>query len=119
MEWLKTITETLTLLAVIYYAHVARGQLNAMIDLNKITRDSSNLEHRPYIGVSSVEAANLFVGPDGATMTSARPNKKTVALEFAVIIKNFGPIPGTNYSSHIRTFYGNSEIPKPKFQTRP
>jgi hypothetical protein len=119
MEWWKTVIETLTLISVIYYASVARGQLGAMIESNRIGAVSSSLAYRPYIGVDGVRVSFLSRGANGAILSSPGPLKQTESLLFKPAIKNFGSIPGEKYAGSWRIFYGGAEVPGTKIADTP
>lgn len=52
---------------------------------------------RPYIGVNASSMIFHALDEGGNYVPFARPSTKTVALRYVVEIKNFGPVPGTNY----------------------
>ena len=110
LERWKLLVEALTLIAVVWYACIARGQLNGILDSNKINRATYEAADRPYIGVSGI---SIFYAPANATspdQVSQSPQKDTKIMPIRVEIKNFGPVPGTDFDSTLRGFLNGVEI---------
>jgi len=70
----------------------------------KISHDTFNAANRPYVGVSGISIKHLKKDNTGALQGVDKPDKDTHWLNIGVEIKNFGPVPGTNYKSDWEVF---------------
>ena len=96
--------------AFVYYAGLVR-------DSNRIAKTSGDLAYRPYIGVDQI-VVRFYQGETDTTGT-VEPTAQTTWMGITVQVKNFGPVPGTNYVSEIHTFIGDTEIPSTKVADKP
>jgi hypothetical protein len=105
-----------TAVIILIYTTVAALQWYALLDTNRIARDTFNAANRPYVGVNTVSVFHM--GPDskGNMVTSRDRTPQTTMLVFTVEIKNFGTAPALNAREDWRAFVdgveqGRSEVP--------
>ena len=107
------------LIALIYYAHITKGQWKAMQESNRINKLSSELAYRPYIGEEGISVAYPEKDAKGEWQLNRLQNSKTTIMDFTAQIKNFGPVPGRNHISEWRIFLGDDEIHGKKIPDTP
>lgn len=90
----------LAFVAFLYYAGLVR-------ETNKIAKTASDLGNRPYIGIDQIV---VRFSQTGTSETTDMPTAKTDALNITAQIKNFGPVPGVNYTAKWKMFLGNKEV---------
>lgn len=97
LEQRKFKVECATLFLLFMYTAVAGWNL-------QVARDTFNAANRPYVGVNEVDVAPVGKQPTGKPVMSGTKTKETNALVFRAQIKNFGPVPGTNFLARWRIF---------------
>jgi hypothetical protein len=101
----------LALLALIWYANISQGQLDGIHESNRINKSSSDLAYRPYIGVSNIEVLFTPLNVKNFKQVSQVPTDETKALSFKVDIKNFGPVPGTDFKDKMIFLVNGITVP--------
>lgn len=114
LDIFNSIVATLTLLAVIYYACIAHSQLTTMQYANALTV-------RPYIGQNDIVVRYISrdTGKGNAAANTTIPTSDTVGLGVIAEIKNFGPVPGIEFSATWRWFIDGNEKPSTSFASTP
>jgi len=79
-------------------------------DANKISKTSSELAYRPYVGAEGAVAKYQWMDAHGELHVSDTRTKEANQLIVAAGIKNFGPVPGINFMPHWRLFLNGIEI---------
>lgn len=92
----------MALLGVWYYACLTR-------QANVINKRADDLAYRPYVGAGGLFAKCGFKDMNGNTHLSQSLVKACTFLDFTAEIKNFGPVPATNYTARWRVFVGGIE----------
>lgn len=110
LERWKLVVEIATLLAVIYYACVAHGQLNGILESNKINRAIYEAADRPYVGPKAISVAYLPRNATSPAQASQVPTKQTESLSITAEIKNFGPVPGREFRCGWRAFLNGEAL---------
>lgn len=73
--------------------------------------DVAEAAARPYIGEGGVHIVYLSrPKANGEKMQSLVPTKTTNEITFQFEVRNFGPLPGTNFRAGWRVFFGGKEI---------
>jgi len=106
----KLLIEGLTLLAVVVYAGLTAWQVCLTRNLVIISQKTFNAANRPYIGVNTFTTQYAWESDDGNFHVTSTPTTKSDRMDFIAEIKNFGPVPGTNYSGNWRVFVGDKEM---------
>jgi hypothetical protein len=79
----------------------------------KISKDTFNFVNRPYVGVSGIGIKYPTKDEKGVVQFLDRPTTASTSLSFNVEIKNYGPVPGNNYTSQWKVLVGGIENPGP------
>lgn len=94
----------------IFWTKVAAALIFAYTFLSycqvKIAKDTFNAANRPYIGIDRIDMISSKRGDDGKFYPVNQNNPSANAFEFRIFIKNFGPVPGTNYRGEWEAFVG-------------
>lgn len=77
---------------------------------NRISKRASELAYRPYIGFEGIPFSFKERDSKGVETVAQSLNAKTIAMAFRADIKNFGPVPGTQFTGRWRIFVGGDEI---------
>jgi hypothetical protein len=102
----------LALVAFSYYACLVRQS-------NTIAKAASDLAYRPYIGVDTMPVTYIEFGPKGEVSLSKNITDRTRNMIIGAEIKNFGPVPGTQFTSSWRVWIGGREQPMRRFSDAP
>lgn len=76
-----------------------------------IAQRTFNAANRPYVGVNGASADHFMKNEVGEFVPAPRPSAKTEGLVYAIEIKNFGPVPATNFVDSQRVFFNGVEHP--------
>ncbi len=85
-----------------YQACVSRQTL-------QVARDTFNAANRPYVGVAGFGISHTKRNAAGEFETVPHQDKDTHWLNITADIKNFGPVPGTNFRSNWNVFMDGIE----------
>jgi hypothetical protein len=108
--WWKTALEVAAVITVVGYTTVACFQLRAMLEANKLAQKTFDAAQRPYIGINTVESSYHSRSDSGEDVVADRPSKKTDGMAYQIDIKNFGPVPGTNFRTSPKAWFGGREV---------
>ncbi|MGA8212017.1 MAG: hypothetical protein WB799_00385 [Candidatus Sulfotelmatobacter sp.] len=109
----------LTLVAVVIYAGIAgwQGCLNrSLVQISQRTFDTSQ---RPYIGDVGIQVVYQFKDAQGEVHTTQAPVANAERLNMVATTKNYGPVPGTDFTVSWRIFVDEQEVPMKKIPDRP
>jgi len=103
--------ECLTLLAVMLYAGLTFWLLLVNRSQMKIARDTFNAASRPYVGMNGW-TFTYYIGDKPFSQANLTPEifKESTSFAFSAEIRNFGPVPGTNFVDTWKVFLDNEEI---------
>jgi hypothetical protein len=124
VHWLNVISAigvlvaTLALIGLTINACLIHGQLSAEHEANRISKASSELAYRPYIGVDSITPLFYWEDAKGEHFSQRRDPQANI-LDFIAHIKNFGPVPGTNFVANWKIFVGGQLETGRKIPDRP
>jgi hypothetical protein len=114
-------------LVVAAYTTVALWQGCSTRNLVTIANKTFEAANRPYVGVSKIDVAPVEIRPTVAPNTNQPQTTEPNMLFFHVEIKNFGPVPGTNFLVRWRILLSGinqpfdkiPELPSTIFPTQP
>lgn len=109
----------LTLLAVIVYAGLTAWQAYLTNQIVTLTRQDFEASNRPYVGTEEIGINYLEHGANGAIVPTPTATPKTLEMVLNPAIKNFGPVPGKNFTARWRTFVGDERIPMRSLKDNP
>jgi hypothetical protein len=109
-DYSKMIAEFVGLGFLIAYTIFAGQQVSQMRRANKISRDTFNAANRPYVGPNTFTVQYGWTDAKGVSQHSHERRTEATRLIFDMQIKNFGPVPGTNYINSSRAFLGNKSM---------
>jgi hypothetical protein len=75
----------------------------------RISQKTYEVSERPYIGVEQFDAIFIYVDKNGEPQASQNPRPDAIAYKWSARIKNFGPVPGTNFTTSMRVFWNGQE----------
>src|SRR4029077_3966776 len=75
-----------------------------------LTQRTYETSQRPYIGVSGMGTTYTYTDKNGERKSSAVPVKDSSAIAFQAEIKNFGPVPGTNFTADWKVYWNGDEM---------
>lgn len=78
---------------------------------NIISKTSSDLAYRPYVGPIGVEVGFYSAESRIRNEYTPRPRPESIGISFAVKVKNFGPVPATQFSMKIKPSVDNVVFP--------
>jgi hypothetical protein len=110
----KFVVEIATLIVVTIYAGLTFWQACTTQKIANLTKKTYETSQRPYIGVNGIAARFDFRPND-----KIRNPKDAIGLQFQCEIKNFGPVPGTNFSASWKIFFNGQEQPGEKIPDTP
>jgi hypothetical protein len=84
-----------------------------------ISQDTFNAANRPYVGLNALRADYFWKDDKNIIQHSAIWTKEATWLQYEVEIKNFGPVPGTNFVNHSKMFLDRLEQPLIPTSERP
>lgn len=105
----KVWLERFTLLAVLIYAGITFWQGCLTQQITELAQRTFDASQRPYVGVASVTPAFNFP-PEMQKHPLPLPVGEANGMKVTVEIKNFGPVPGTEYHASWRIFLDDSEV---------
>ncbi len=111
----KVWLERLTLAAVIIYATITFWQGCLTKQIAELTQRTYETSQRPYIGVNDVKPNWIFA----SDANQERSFDDAIGMEFMTIIKNFGPVPGTDFAPSWRIFVNDVEQKTDKIPDTP
>jgi hypothetical protein len=98
------------------YAGFTYWQGHSAQKLVRIAQATFDASNRPYIGVDGFDTVHFGHRPkqdrpkESEDFTSPNPTPQTDHMLFRVVIKNFGPVPGTNFVAKWQIFADGKEI---------
>jgi len=118
----KVTREWLMFAAIVIYAGLTAVQAYLTRNIAKSSQDQVNIAqtaNRPYIGLNTTYT-NYFEDKGGSIIRSGVPFNDTTGMQFSPEIKNFGPIPGTDFHSDWKIFLnGIEQVGEPRITDRP
>jgi hypothetical protein len=114
-------------IATVTYAFIASqtlttmgGQLSAISESNKISRDTFDAANRPYVGVNSVIITHIGFDAKKESFTRTVRTHETIIMFVRFEFKNFGTVPALNVRNELRVFLDGVEyLGKPKIPDTP
>jgi hypothetical protein len=106
----KRTIEIVTLLGVFAAAGFSGWQGHLTSKIVKISQKTFDTSQRPYIGASAIDTRYLSKDSKGVIKLSQEPIKDPLGIDVRVEIKNFGPVPGSDFDAHWRWFFDDKEV---------
>ena len=106
-DFVRFVVECATVVLIAIYAGLTLWQgclTRELVVLGQKTYDASQ---RPYIGLNTIEIDYVNSKDPDRTHSSKFPTDQSDGLAFTIKIKNFGPVPGTNYKARCKGFVDN------------
>jgi hypothetical protein len=107
------------LVALIINASLVHQQIKAAGRANEISKNASDLQNRPYVGIAGLNAVHFWINKSKKAQFGVVPTQNAEAIRFKVFIKNFGPVPGLNYFNTTKVFVGDEVIEKVQGSSNP
>jgi hypothetical protein len=107
----KFVVECITLFVVAVYAGLTAWQACSTQEIVTISQKTFESVNRPYIGEGGWHIIYYSPNPDGTLKENTAPTKDTTSVSFDLQIKNFGPLPGTNFKLSWKEFFNGQEMP--------
>jgi hypothetical protein len=79
-------------------------------EIAKLTQRTYDTSQRPYIGISEINKFYIYIDKSGVQRISQEQIKEATGFDFRAVIKNFGPVPGTNFKPTWRQFINDVEL---------
>jgi hypothetical protein len=76
----------------------------------KIASKTFNATVRPYVGEEGVSYMYFAPSPDGSMKQSPIWIPEATSIQLKIPIKNFGPVPATNFKADWKVFFGGTEV---------
>ena len=86
IDWSQVFLDGLLLIVGIRLAYIYSGQLNQMIESNRISRQNFDMRERPWVGIDSVELVKQEV-------LGSKEERPKLVWTFFANIKNYGSTP--------------------------
>ncbi len=96
--------------------NILAEQAKRSANIAQRTYDATN---RPYVGMDGITISHMSLDANGVTHYQPRKTKETAQMAFSVVIKNFGPIPGSNFSCDMKVFLDGVKLPGTKIADKP
>lgn len=122
LEKIRFGVEVLILFVTICIACIYKGQLDAMLNANKQTQqlvEISRRSSRPFVGAAQIDVAHAYIDKNGEPQLVLHPTPKTIALKGDITVKNFGPLPATDYIAEVHRFVDSTERQRQTFGQAP
>jgi hypothetical protein len=100
--------EVIALAVLCLYTYYANQQASAALTAN-----------RPYVGVETVKARYTYPGVGDSSKQPTSPTEKPIGLVFEAQIKNFGPVPGTNFKTDGKPYFNGEPFPNIEIPSKP
>lgn len=97
------------LLALVVNACMVHRQLVAAKQANTISKTASDLAYRPYVGINDIVIAFVPHKVKSLNQITAMPTPETTVFDYRAELKNFGPVPGSNFRGSWRIFLSGVE----------
>lgn len=101
------------------YSTVSGFELSALTAANQINKTAFDRAYRPYIGVNGAQGTYAWKDKNGNWHLNDIRIPQARILSIRVEMKNFGPVPGSNFVARWKVFVGGVEQKQPPAQTRP
>jgi len=110
------VVQVLTLIAVIVYAGLTARQASLTRKIVEVSQKTYDASERPYVGVNHLTVIYISHDKTGDKTSSMRISQ-TYGFDFTAEIKNFGPVPGTDFEATWKIFINDIYNPgKPKIE---
>ncbi|MGC2196624.1 MAG: hypothetical protein WA628_18265 [Terriglobales bacterium] len=94
----------LTLLTVAVYAGLTFWQGCLTRRLVTISQKTFDASERPYIGLFGIDVLHVWFDSQGNWHSATTEDTRAIGMDFDAGIKNFGPVPGPNFSAEWKVF---------------
>jgi hypothetical protein len=74
---------------------------------------------RPFVGPASITLKHIWTDQNGVQQVSEVPTNQATRGGVLLHIKNFGPLPATNFDSEWTGFVGDIQLPTETHESRP
>ncbi len=113
LNWISGIGAGIAILALIGLVITAC----LLSEQNRISKTASDRAYRPYIGVNGIE--RVYGNATRPMKVTQNPTPETTVMDFKVNMKNFGPVPGVNYTVDWKVSVGDEHKVSPTIPNRP
>jgi hypothetical protein len=104
----KMVLETGAVFVGLYVAIIYTGQLGQMVEQTRVAQRSS----RPFVGIDNYYVSHEWRDEKGKWQSTANLTDDTTRMHFGVVIKNFGPLPATDFRVDWHVFLDGKLVPE-------